>query len=148
MARPTVYLLDTNIILHLIRGSALGRHIQAKYGLGTILAEGLISIVTVAEVMAFARKRAWGKNRLARMQNLLDSFDQIDINYPELIEGYADIDAASYRLHHVMGKNDLWIAATAHMLQIPLLTMDKDFDHLNGQWLTVVWVDPAHGKTP
>jgi predicted nucleic acid-binding protein len=36
-----------------------------------------------------------------------------------------------------MGKNDLWIAATASTLNIPLLTTDNDFDHLNGVFLEV-----------
>ena len=36
-----------------------------------------------------------------------------------------------------MGKNDLWIAATASILNITLLTSDKDFDHLNGVYLDV-----------
>ena len=36
-----------------------------------------------------------------------------------------------------MGKNDLWIAATAHVLDIPLLTSDSDFDHLHSVYLTV-----------
>jgi tRNA(fMet)-specific endonuclease VapC len=40
-----------------------------------------------------------------------------------------------------MGKNDLWIAATASVLKIPLLTTDKDFDHLNGIYLEVIYVD-------
>lgn len=31
-----------------------------------------------------------------------------------------------------MGKNDLWIAATAITYNIPLITTDADFDHLDG----------------
>ena len=34
-----------------------------------------------------------------------------------------------------MGKNDLWIAATARALNIPLLTTDADFSHLDGTFL-------------
>ncbi|MDN5203316.1 hypothetical protein QQ008_18155 [Fulvivirgaceae bacterium BMA10] len=36
-----------------------------------------------------------------------------------------------------MGKNDLWIAATAFVAKAELITMDGDFDHLNGEFLTV-----------
>lgn len=36
-----------------------------------------------------------------------------------------------------MGKNDLWIAATAYALEADLLTTDDDFDHLNHNWITV-----------
>lgn len=34
-----------------------------------------------------------------------------------------------------MGKNDLWIAATASVLKTKLLTTDMDFDHLDGVFL-------------
>jgi tRNA(fMet)-specific endonuclease VapC len=39
-----------------------------------------------------------------------------------------------------MGKNDLWIGATAKTLEIPLMTTDGDFDHLNTELLTVIKV--------
>ena len=35
-----------------------------------------------------------------------------------------------------MGKNDLWIAATASVFDLTLLTMDKDFEHLNKEFLS------------
>ena len=43
-----------------------------------------------------------------------------------------------------MGKNDLWIAATASALNIPLLTNDGDYDHLNGIMIEVIKV--SHEK--
>lgn len=36
-----------------------------------------------------------------------------------------------------MGKNDLWIAATAAMSEATLLTTDNDFDHLDGHYFKV-----------
>ena len=41
-----------------------------------------------------------------------------------------------------MGKNDIWIAATASVLKSTLITTDKDFDHLNNRFLEVVYIDP------
>jgi tRNA(fMet)-specific endonuclease VapC len=41
-----------------------------------------------------------------------------------------------------MGKNDLWIAATASVLKARLLTTDHDFDHLDGIFLDVLYIDP------
>lgn len=34
-----------------------------------------------------------------------------------------------------MGKNDLWIAATASVTNATLITTDKDFYHLNNTYL-------------
>lgn len=36
-----------------------------------------------------------------------------------------------------MGKNDIWIAATASVLGAVLLTTDNDFDHLQDEFLQV-----------
>nr|WP_157618605.1 hypothetical protein [Spirosoma spitsbergense] len=42
-----------------------------------------------------------------------------------------------------MDKNDLWIAATASLLEAILITTDKDFDHLHGRFIEVIWIDPS-----
>ena len=42
-----------------------------------------------------------------------------------------------------MGKNDLWIAASAMELKATLLTTDKDFDHLHTQLINVEVIDIA-----
>ncbi|MGB1243372.1 MAG: PIN domain-containing protein [Chitinophagales bacterium] len=36
-----------------------------------------------------------------------------------------------------MGKNDLWISSTASVTGATLLTTDKDFQHLDGIYLTL-----------
>jgi tRNA(fMet)-specific endonuclease VapC len=36
-----------------------------------------------------------------------------------------------------MGKNDLWIATTASLLNLMLITTDDDFDHLNNHFLQI-----------
>ena len=38
-----------------------------------------------------------------------------------------------------MGKNDLWIAATAASINATLVTSDKDFGHLDGVFLNVIY---------
>jgi tRNA(fMet)-specific endonuclease VapC len=37
-----------------------------------------------------------------------------------------------------MGKNDLWIAATAFLFGLTLVTTDHDFDHLHPDFIEVV----------
>ena len=41
-----------------------------------------------------------------------------------------------------MGKNDLWIAATAFVTKATLLTTDKDFDHMHPAFLQRDWINP------
>ncbi len=67
-----------------------------------------------------------------------------------LLERYAEIDAFSQgRLEEKpltgssrnMGKNDLWIAATASVLNATLITTDKDFQHLHTHFLEVAYFE-------
>jgi tRNA(fMet)-specific endonuclease VapC len=84
---------------------------------------------------------------------LLRQVPHIDINHDAVLQSYAEIDAFSQgkltsknlpvgMSARNMGKNDLWIAATASVLNATLLTTDDDFDHLNGVFLTVIVIDP------
>ena len=41
-----------------------------------------------------------------------------------------------------MGKNDLWIAATAALLGLKLVTTDADFNHLHQIFIEVHTVKP------
>ena len=63
--------------------------------------------------------------------------------FADVVETYAEIDNYSKRNGVPMGKNDLWIAATAAVTGARLLTTDKDFDHLDGVYLERDWLDPA-----
>jgi tRNA(fMet)-specific endonuclease VapC len=71
-----------------------------------------------------------------------------------LLPTYIGIDAYSQRNHpdyekysfatpRNMGKNDLWIAATASLLNLKLVTTDGDFDHLDSSFLSLHKVLPA-----
>ena len=41
-----------------------------------------------------------------------------------------------------MGKNDLWIAATSSSLGFKLVTTDKDYDHLQHEYLERSYFPP------
>lgn len=141
------YFLDTNIIIHLLRNDLTGLRIKQQYQLFTPNNQLVISIVSLGELKAFALQRNWGIQRLVALENILQLMIIADINSPDIIEKYAEIDSYSQnRLAHKpmptsarkMGKNDVWIAATAAVLQIPLLTTDADFSHLNEVYLELL----------
>ena len=119
-----VLLLDTNILVISLRAGAPSRQLEAQLGLRTRAVQGLISIITVGEAMAFARKRNWGQDRRAELDELVRTLVTIDINAPEIVEAYAEIDHYSEKVvkpAHPMGQNDMWIAATAHVLDCELV---------------------------
>ena len=118
--------------------------------IGSQYLEECISIVTVAEIRSLAIQFGWGKPRLNKMMEVLENLLVVDINLPEVIDRYIEIDCYSKRKHPTlvsefsaikMGKNDLWIAATASIYECNLLTMDLDFQHLDGSFVNVYCFD-------
>ena len=138
------YLFDTNILIHYIRRSPLFYDVERQYDPFGINNRPLISIVTVAEIKSFATQSAWGEKRWIELYKMLGKFTVIEVRNGILIDRYVQIDAFSQNklpqqplglTPRNMGKNDLWIAATASVLGAKLLTTDGDFDHLNGVFL-------------
>lgn len=145
MALLTTYLLDTNILVLLIRGKAAGHAVAATFGLRSGLGRCIISIVTVGEMKALTRKLDWGPPKVAELDKLLAQVVQVDINHPAVLDAYAELDDVSERGGRTMGKNDLWIAATAKVTGATLLTTDSDFDHLHPGHLSCIRIDPQTG---
>jgi predicted nucleic acid-binding protein len=54
------YLLDTSVMLLLVRGEEPGRAIDQRFGLSTAAERPLVSIVTYAELQVLARRNHWG----------------------------------------------------------------------------------------
>jgi tRNA(fMet)-specific endonuclease VapC len=86
---------------------------------------------------------AWGTAKQEKMEELFGYFTIIPLPFSTIIAAYAEIDDYSRRQGISMGKNDVWIAATAHVTGARLLTTDKDFDHLQSVFLERDCVDPA-----
>ena len=129
-------LLDTNLLIHYIRR---GHKLPARL---------FLSVVVAGELEAFALKSAWGPQKLQALQGMRERFAVIEIN-EQLLPAYARIDAYSQGkllsqplppglTARNMGKNDLWIAATALYFDIELHTTDNDFDHLRAIGLQLV----------
>lgn len=102
----------------------------------------MISAVTVGELLAFARKRGWGRPKLERLEELANELVVVDIGSRALLERYAEIDCFCEENGKTLNKNDLWIAATASVTGAGLITNDRDFDPLHEQFLRRVYYDP------
>ena len=108
------FLLDTNIVLTLVRGNDLATRIDATYGLRASAVRPLISIVTHGEVRVLAERNRWGDAKRRALQRALDELVTVDIHHPAVLDAYVAIDLASQghpEGARNMGKNDLWIAA-------------------------------------
>lgn len=125
---------DTNLLINHIRKGSLPN------------AQTIIPIVVVGELEAFSLKADWGAQKINFMRHLIDRYPIADIE-STIIPDYAQIDAFSQgKLQTAplkssarnMGKNDIWIAATALYLDMELHTTDNDFDHLPALGLRLV----------
>jgi len=139
-----IFLLDTNILLHYIRESSVFHEIQATYAPLSKGNRSVISVVNVAEIRSLAVKSDWGILKTRKLEEILREFIIIEIRNGILIDRYVQIDTFSQNkllgqplglTPRNMGKNDLWIAATASVLGAKLLTTDGDFNHLHGVFL-------------
>jgi tRNA(fMet)-specific endonuclease VapC len=139
---------DTNILLQLLRNADSMERLQAK--LGSVYLEDFISIVTVAEIRSLAIQFNWGNTRIDKMKEVLSDLSILGIDSPGIVDRYVEIDCYSKRKHPnlvgdfsaiKMGKNDLWIAATASVHQCTLLTMDLDFNHLHDKFVDIVYFE-------
>lgn len=106
----------------------------------------ILSIITIGELEAFALKSDWGIQKVDFMLDMITRYPNVDITQG-LVKYYAEIDAFSQgKLKTAplkfsarnMGKNDIWIAATALYLDMELHTTDNDFDHLTALGLRLV----------
>lgn len=136
--------MDTNILVAYIRGQGLGRWIEQRYQLQTTARVPLLSVVSQGEIRSLTLQFGWGSNKMRQLHELLGRFVSVPLEFDRIIESYAEIDHYSRGIGRKMSKNDLWIAATAHVTRAVLLTTDRDFDHLDPRFLTRDWVDPAN----
>lgn len=129
-------LLDTNIFVHLIRHDVVGQDLKVQRELLLTDVTPAFCMVTEGEIRSLAYQFNWGMDKIEQMRYYLGYFRRIPIDVPEVIEAYAVIDSFSKGLGITMGKNDVWIAATARFTGFELITTDRDFDHLHGIFLT------------
>ena len=123
-----IYLLDTNILIHYLRKSSLADYVERTYKplVPSPTTTPIISAVIHGELESLALQNNWGEPRKLELQLLINKFLIVDIRVKAIINRYAEIDAYSQgKLKgqpligsaRNMGKNDLWIAATASVLE-------------------------------
>lgn len=151
-SNSNTYVLDSNVFVGYVRDASYGRYIDQEYdplGSNNI---ALISVVTKGELQSLAYQFDWGKQKKSALQRLLNSVNAVPVQSMDIIDRYAEIDAFSQNKlpdrplgnsDRNMGKNDVWIAATASVINATLLTTDADFDHLHDEFLSRVYIDPG-----
>ncbi len=144
MKESEISLPDTNIFVHYIRDDEVKERVEAEFGLLSAKVKPFCSQIVEAEILSLAMLFGWGKGKRGELQSLFDRCQRISIDLPGMNEAYVAIDNYNIQIGRKMGKNDIWIAATACITGATLLTTDHDFDHLDSVFLRRVWIEPHH----
>lgn len=142
------WLLDTSILVHVLRRDDLGRHLVEGEALRARQEVPLLPVVCVGEILSLGKQFGWGEQKLKTLRELLAELVIVDINSEPVLTAYAEIDAWCRQSGKRPGKNDLWIAATAVATDATLLTSDKDFDPLHERFLKRLYFDPEASYPP
>lgn len=146
-----LFVLDTGILLGVLKGAAYAGAAFEQHGLNAPDAEVVVSVVSQAELRAFPLRNGWGSEKIEKLETLLRRIPAVDISQPRIVASFAEIKVFSEGRHpslklagsaRAIGDNDLWIAATTHVLRAHLLTTDRDFDPLEGKFVRHSYYDP------
>jgi predicted nucleic acid-binding protein len=148
MAPPIPYLLDTNVVLFATReNSPVSAAVDRQFGLRDSPFRPAICEVTVAELLAFAE--AWGERRRELLKSVIGELLVIPIAQPEIHRQWAKLysHARANGLAIQQDHNDVWIAATASVAGLRLISSDAAaFLPLRGTgWLEVDVIDAKTG---
>lgn len=144
------FLFDTSAIIIYLKSQFHKELIDKKFAPLSDTNTAILSVVTLGELKSMIIRNKWGSKRVENLEKFLNKFLITDINSKDVIDAYGEIDAFSQNkidskplnmTARNMGKNDLWIAATAHVTDSTILTSDKDFQHLDKTYLSLALIE-------
>lgn len=122
------YLLDTGLLIHAIRNSNAFNKISTDLGLTTGGFNPVISIISQGELLGVSRKFDWGEKKLKKLGELLERVVIIPVDRESIAITYSELEHLNIKQGINLGQNDLWIAATAIVYRLTVLTFDGDFE--------------------
>ena len=117
-------IVDTTVASFILEGRpelSAYRQVLARYPIV------YISFQTVAEMKFGALLKNWGEEKLHKLDKFFSGVEIIEYS-SELADRWAIVMQDARHAGRRLETGDAWIAATALLLDIPLLTHDKDFD--------------------
>ena len=140
-------LLDTSVLLNYFRWNNCAKQVEADYALRASGFAPTISVVSVGELLAFAKNPDWDTQKRDKLNTFLEQCVVIDISQKDVLSHYAELHDLNKRNATNIGQNDLWIAACAKAAGLAVLTSDKDFDRIPSDMVRVIKVHPKTGVT-
>ncbi len=134
------YMLDTNIVSYLLRNRPAG----VREHLSNLKEdeEACISVITEAEILYGLAKRPQAAQLQKTLYALLANLVIIPWDSSAAVE-YAELRAQSEKAGRNVGNLDMLIAAHAIAERAVLVTNEKAFSNLQGDFKIVNWADDA-----
>lgn len=112
-----VVVVDTDVVSFEFKGDSRAdlydRHIEGK--------QAVISFMTIAELYKWAEDRDWGERRRAQLEEHMRSFTR-HASSEALCRIWAEVMTGAAREGRRIEVADAWIAATAIIRDVPLIT--------------------------
>lgn len=147
---PPIHLLDTNVLVFLLRGGTVAARIELEFGLRASPNKSLICGVTVGELWALAEIWNYGPAKRDLIQAAIEACVVVPIEDPVVVAGYVSVYKALKEApkgsQTNIGENDMWIAAAAVASGATLLTADAHFDVLHPHVIQRVRVENPRTK--
>jgi tRNA(fMet)-specific endonuclease VapC len=134
VAAPTALscVVDTNIVSYMFKNNSLAQ-LYRRHLTGRVM---IISFMSVAELDYWALRRNWGIVRAESLRNYIERFTLYPFDR-DLCRIWAEITDAERRQGRIISTSEAWIAATALINDIPLVTHNRrHFEGIAG--LTVI----------
>lgn len=121
-------LVDTDVFSFMFKQDTRGpRYADAMRGRTPCL-----SFMSDAELLAWSQSRRWGAARLASLQRSLSQCVVLPYDFA-MAQQWASISVTRKRAGRPIATSDCWIAATAVLHDLPLLTHNRrDFGGIEG----------------
>lgn len=136
-SQPELLLCDTSFVSLIQRAgrSSAAQHQTAEWPSDVRsrleAAVLLVSVVTVAELRAGQRYAGWSEKRRASADATMAAYGTVPLD-ASILEGWSVLWAELRRNGQVLSHNDIWIAATALSRDLPLVSLDADFEQVPG----------------
>lgn len=122
--RNLLFVFDTSVIANSLKRRTFSSVMFKELNLLSEDARVFISSVTKGELSVL---QTTSRDKRLLLEILYNIFIEISPATRELTHYYSNLHIQNKKLGLNVGQNDLWIAATANYLNIPLVTCDKDF---------------------
>jgi tRNA(fMet)-specific endonuclease VapC len=113
--------LDTDVISFLFKHDSRAEDYR-KHIDGRLLT---ISFMTLAELYRWSIERNWGDRRKRELAEFLRPFTMIEVNQTLCLK-WAEVSSSARRNGRPIETADTWIAATALLYDVPLITHNRN----------------------